>query len=432
MSSLARIMHRVNTLTWIPPEFCFRILSPLSASDLNLAPVGIAVVTLFLVAGLPSEVTIMSKIVFVFFFGFLSVGSLSASASHDHDLRLAASRYRSAALRFGKSVVNDRQLGVYEKRVGHDLLRLSSRLQVCSRTPNLVSRLRDCWWELEDVHHRIEVVILGRVDCSTATEFYHCYHQLMCAYYDLETALASLGCYHRHGEVHLYSSRINPIYSSRMNSVRSVAGADRFCRPTLMEMVLGVVAAGIESSRDAPGHDRHRDDGHRRYEDRFFNPAWGPGRSSIKLPASIEMGRGLQRRESIPGRDLEGHSKKEDSPMQKSQARPGGSKFASPDERSAKVLARPSLATQMRDLQSGQKSEMRSPVVQRGGRLSRPLASGPLGSSGKLGSSDQLGSSRAGDTAPRQVDGESKTKPAKSGPPARRFPPRASGGERKK
>lgn len=190
----------------------------------------------------------MSKIIFAILLSSLSLTTTKILASHATELRDASSAYRDAASHFGREVIGHRHLGAYEKRVGYDLLRLSSRMQLYCRTPSLGSRLRDCWWDLEDLHRRIEVVIFAQPDCPVAMDLTPCYRELMCAFYDLETALSNVGCYHRHGEIHLHHSRVIPLN-----------GPNRYERPTLMESVLGAVMSGLESSqrRSVYGHRDH-------------------------------------------------------------------------------------------------------------------------------------------------------------------------------
>ena len=193
----------------------------------------------------------MSKIVLVFFLSCLSMGGTLAHASHGTDLRSTAERYRDAASHFGREVIGSREFGVYERRLGYDLLRLSSRMHLYSRTPGLSGRLRDCWWELEDLHQRIEVVLFADPRCPVAVRLLNCYQGLVCAYYDLETALATVGCYHRHGQIHLNHSRVVPIL-----------GPNRYYQPTLMDVVLGAVVTGLDASRNerhVRSHDREHD-----------------------------------------------------------------------------------------------------------------------------------------------------------------------------
>lgn len=138
---------------------------------------------------------------------------------------------------FGKAVINERRLDVYQRRVGYDLLRLSARMQVCCRNPSLLSRLRDCWWDLEDLHRRIELVIFNQPRCAVAASLMPCYQNLLCAYFDLESALSLVDCYHRHGEVHLYNSRVIPLEAP-----------NRFYQPNLIESLLGAVVSSIDAS----------------------------------------------------------------------------------------------------------------------------------------------------------------------------------------
>lgn len=180
----------------------------------------------------------MSKIIFAILLSTAFLNASKAVASHQTEIREASSSYRDAALLFGRAVINDRNLDVYQKRVGHDLLRLSARMQVYCRTPSLVNRLQDCWWDLEDLHRRIELTLFNRSFCHLTVSLRPCYESLLCAYYDLETSLAHIGCYHRHGEIHLYRSpAITKAFPSRFN------------QPTLVESVLGAVISGIEASR---------------------------------------------------------------------------------------------------------------------------------------------------------------------------------------
>lgn len=188
----------------------------------------------------------MSKIVLFFFVSCLSVGGTLAHASHGIDLRASAERYRDAASHFGRELIGTRAFGVYEKRLGYDLLRLSSRMHLYSRTPGLSGRLRDCWWELEDLHQRIESILFADPTCPTALGLLDCYRELVCAYYDLETALATVGCYHRHGHIHLNHSRVVPML-----------GPNRYHQPTLMDVVIGALVNGIDSSRSGHHVQRH-------------------------------------------------------------------------------------------------------------------------------------------------------------------------------
>lgn len=202
----------------------------------------------------------MSKIVLVFFVSCLSVGGTLAHASHGTDLRASAERYRDAASHFGREVIGTREFGVYEKRLGYDLLRLSSRMQLYSRTPGLSGRLRDCWWELEDLHQRIESILFADPTCPMALRLLDCYRELVCAYYDLETALATVGCYHRHGQIHLNHSHVVPML-----------GPNRYHQPTLMDVVIGAVVNGLDSSRSGYHVQRH--------DHQSFSRSGGPSRA---------------------------------------------------------------------------------------------------------------------------------------------------------
>ena len=41
-----------------------------------------------------------------------------------------------------------------------------------TRTPGLSDRLRDCWWDLEDLHREIECVIFDRPVCPVTVELF--------------------------------------------------------------------------------------------------------------------------------------------------------------------------------------------------------------------------------------------------------------------
>ena len=185
----------------------------------------------------------MLKIVFAILITCCGLRAQSVFADHSSDLRSASSRYRDASIRFGKAVTTERTFGTREKRLGFDLLRLSSRMQIYSRTPGLSDRLRDCWWDLEDLHREIECVIFDRPVCPVTVELFPCYQRLVCAYYDLETALARVNCYHRRGQVHLHPSRGTPMF-----------GSSRYAQSNWLDLILGAVASGIDSTR----HDHYR------------------------------------------------------------------------------------------------------------------------------------------------------------------------------
>ena len=181
----------------------------------------------------------MLKIVFAILISCCGLVTQSVFADHNSDLRGASSLYRDASIRFGKAVTTERTFGSREKRLGFDLLRLSGRMHIYARTPGLSDRLRDCWWDLEDLHREIECVIFDRPVCPVTVELFPCYQRLVCAYYDLETALAQVNCYHRRGQVHLHPSRGTPMF-----------GSSRYAQSNWLDLLLGAVASGIDLTRD--------------------------------------------------------------------------------------------------------------------------------------------------------------------------------------
>ncbi len=191
----------------------------------------------------------MWKFLSVVFTGIILCSSTprSATASHTDFLRDAACQYREAAVRFGNAVIRERGYGVYERRIGYDLLRTSSRMQVYSRHPNFRDRLRDCWWDLGDVHERIELVLFAHPGCPEAARLMQCYRELNCAFAELEQALASIGCYHRH-----YDSTRQIWYGSGPNRYTSGVRA-----PTFLEILLGAVVTNLDSGRDDHDWNRH-------------------------------------------------------------------------------------------------------------------------------------------------------------------------------